>query len=103
MKKYLSVLFMVGVLIVMTGCDVFASKEDVMKEYAIDLYENHLKGYDVSNQKITIADLKKAVDSVGKDYDMKKLEKCTDESYAELIIDTNTKEVTNVNFNLECE
>lgn len=103
-RKYFSVLFIICILITLTGCNKMSAKEKVMKEYAVDFYNNYLKGYESTEPKtVTIADLKKAVEVVGKDYDLKKLEKCTDESYAELIIDSNTKEVTDVNFYLECE
>lgn len=105
MKKVLTISFMVCALILVAGCGNKTSKyEETMKEYATTFYNLHQKG-DMSqtNPSVSIAQLKNAIEVIGDEYDMSKLEKCKDESYVELIIDETTRDVKDVKYHLECE
>lgn len=101
MKKILLVL--VG-LVFLVGCNSQSKYEETMKDYATQFYNAHQKGQEgLTNPTVSIKQLKEAIEAVGDEYDLTKLEKCTDESYVELIIDETTKDVTDVKYYLECK
>ena len=52
---------------------------------------------------ISIQQLKDANEQVQAGFDLTSLEKCTDDSYVELVIDEATKDVQDVKFFLQCE
>ena len=101
MKKTLLVLVALTFLI---GCNNQKKYEETMKENATAFYNDYQKGQEgLTNPTISIKQLKEANEYVDANYDLSKLEKCTDESYIELIIDQNTKEVTDVKYFMQCE
>ena len=101
MKK---VLLILASLIFLVGCDNQKKYEETMKEYATQFYNEHQKGQEgLTNPTISIKQLKEAVELVGDNYDLTKLEKCTENSYVELIIDETTKDVQEVKYYLECK
>ncbi len=101
MKKVLLVL--IG-LVFLVGCSSQRKYEETMKEYATQFYNAHQKGQEgLTNPTVSIKQLKEAIEAVGDEYDLTKLEKCTDDSYVELIIDETTKDVTDVKYYLECK
>lgn len=103
MKKNILVLALITCLL-LVGCGNKVNYEEVMKEYATTFYNLHKKGQE--NQKsltVSIADLKEAIEIVNDNYDMSRLESCKDESYVELLIDTDTKEVKEIKYYLQCE
>lgn len=101
MKKMLLSILLVG-LILFTGCE---NKEqtinDAMKEYTTDYYETYIKGKNlgIDIPEITVANLKAALE---RDYDMKKLEDCTDSSYATLILD-NDENIKSIELHMNCK
>lgn len=101
MKKVLLVL--IG-LVFLVGCNSQSKYEETMKDYATQFYNAHQKGQEgLTNPTVSIKQLKEAIEAVGDEYDLTKLEKCTDDSYVELIIDETTKDVTDVKYYLECK
>ena len=101
MKKVLLVL--IG-LVFLVGCSSQSKYEETMKEYATQFYNAHQKDQEgLTNPTVSIKQLKEAIEAVGDEYDLTKLEKCTDDSYVELIIDETTKDVTDVKYYLECK
>ncbi len=104
MKKFL--LFSVVVCcLFLVGCGQ-KKYEDAMKEYATSFYNNYQKGQEgLTNPTISIKQLKQAIDLQlsGADYDLSKLDKCSENSYVELIIDDTTKDVKDVKYFLECD
>ena len=104
MKKILLVSIIVGSIALLIGCGSGSSKyEKTMKEYATTFYNLHQKG-NVSQTvpTVSIAQLKEAIEVVGDNYDMTKLEGCSDESYVELVVDETTREITEVKYYLQC-
>ena len=101
MKKSILIL---AICLLLLGCGKNMNYEDTMKEYATTFYNLHKKGQENLNSlKISIADLKEAIEVVKDNYDMSKLEGCKDESYVELIVDKTTKEIKEIKYNLQCE
>ena len=103
MRRFL--LILIGIVF-LTGCNGQSQNkyEEIMKDYAIKFYNDHQKGQEgLTNPTISIEQLKEAVEVVGDDFDLTKLEKCTDESYVELIIDETTKDVKDIKYYLECK
>lgn len=101
MKKCILILV---TLIFLVGCGSQKKYEAAMKEYATKFYNDYQKGQEgLTNPTISIKQLKEAIDVVGASYDMSKLEKCSEESYVELIIDDTTKDVKEVKYYLQCE
>ena len=101
MKKVFLVLI---ALIFLAGCNSQSKYEETMKEYATQFYNAHQKGQEgLTNPTISIKQLKEAIEMVGDNYDLTKLDKCTDESYVELVIDETTKDVKDVKYYLECK
>ena len=104
MKKFVVILLVACSGFLFTGCNNQSKYEEIMKEYATRFYNEHQKGQEgLTNPTISIKQLKEAIEIVGDDYDLTKLEKCTDESYVELVIDENTKDVKDVKYYLECK
>ena len=101
MKKILLVLVMLSFLV---GCNSQKKYEEAMKEKAISFYNEYQKGQEgLTNPTISITQLKEANELKNANYDLSKLEKCKDESYIELIINQDTKEVTDVKYYMQCE
>ncbi len=101
MKKLLLVLVTLTFLV---GCNNQKDYEKAMKDNATSFYNNYQKGQEgLTNPTISIKQLKEANEYVDANYDLSKLEKCTDDSYVELIIDQDTKEVTDVKYFMQCE
>lgn len=101
MKKALLILV---IMIFLVGCNSQGKYEEAMKNYATKFYNDHQKGQEgLTNPTVSIKQLKDAVEAVGDDYDLTKLEKCTDDSYVELIIDETTKDVKDIKYYLECK
>ena len=106
MKKILTISMVLG-LLVFAGCEggkQQANKyEETMKEYAISYYNAHLKGTEgLTSTQITVGQLKDAITKIGDNYDMSKLESCTDDSYVELIINQTNNGVDSVNYHMNC-
>ena len=103
MKKTLIVSLLVCTVFV-AGCGNKANaKEEAMKEYAIKFYESHQKGDNgLTTPTVSIEQLKTAIEVVGDQYDMTKLDGCADTSYVELKIDE-SKNVTDVVYHMECK
>lgn len=105
MKKALMFLLVLG-LFVCTGCGEKKSNkyESTMKEYATDYYNMLLKGTEgLTSTKISLSQLKEAVDLQIVDYDMSKLSKCKDESYVEITIDQSTNDIDDIKYYMSCE
>lgn len=105
MKKIFAVSLVLCGLFVFTGCgDKKSDYENTMKEYATTFYNTVLKGTEgLTSYPVSVAKLKDAVEKKRVNLDMSKLEKCTDDSYVELIINQTNNEVENVNFHMTCE
>lgn len=101
MKKLLLVLVTLTLLV---GCSNQKEYEKAMKENATLFYNEYQKGQQgLTNPTISIKQLKDANEYVDANYDLSKLEECKDESYVELIIDQDTKEVTGAKYYMQCE
>ena len=75
-----------------------------MKEYATTFYNNYQKGSEgLTNPTVSIKQLKDANEQVQASFDLTKIEKCSDDSYVELIIDETTKDVKDVKYFLQCD
>lgn len=107
MKKGLTISLVICGLLMFTGCDENGTKtnkyEETMKEYAVSYYNAHQKGTEgLTSTKITVGQLKEAIEKIGDNYDMTKLSSCTDSSYVELIINQTNNDVDSVNYFMEC-
>lgn len=107
MKKGLTISLVLCGLLMFTGCGEEKTKtnkyEETMKEYAVSYYNAHLKGTEgLTSTKVSVAQLKDAIEKVGDNYDMSKLSSCKDESYVELIINQTNNQVDNVNYHMQC-
>ena len=101
MKKLLLVL---ATLIFLVGCNNQKKYEEAMKDYAISFYNAYQKGQEgLTNPTISIKQLKAANEYENTNYDLSKLEKCKDESYIELIINQDTKEIMDIKYYMQCE
>ena len=111
-------LFMGLVIIGMSGCTSTTKtneEESVMKDYATTYYNNHMDGLTGDYFQISVENLKSANDLASdadfktadgtslETYDLTKLSKCTDDSYVEIEINQDTKEIENYEFHLSCE
>ncbi len=99
MKK--GIIFL-GCLFLLAGCE--SSNEKLMKEYATDYYNTYMKNVTgLSEARITLENLKNVNKQEGKEkYDLKKLEKCSDESYVSLILVEGKNEIDTIETHLEC-
>lgn len=103
MKKGLIISFVL-LCALTAGCGNNQSKyEEAMSEYAKEHYEKYMSGFDIDVPKVSIADLKNANEQINTKYDLSKLEKCTDESYVNIIFKAGTKEIDKFEYHLECE
>ena len=104
MKKTLIITFLIGSLLFVGGCGSQSKYEETMREYATTFYNNYQKGSEgLTTPTISIQQLKDANEQVQAGFDLTSLEKCTDDSYVELVIDEATKDVQDVKFFLQCE
>lgn len=104
MKKILVVVVLVCSSI-LVGCGNKSNEyEELMRSHATTFYNNYLKGNEgLKETTVSIANLKDANEQVQAGFDLSGLEKCSDDSYVELVIDENTKDVQDVKFFLQCE
>ena len=104
MKKILAIMVLASSLL-LVGCGDQSKYEDTMKDYATTFYNNYLKGNEglPNPYQVSIQQLKDANEQVQAGFDLTPLEKCTDDSYVELVLDENTKDVQDVKFFLQCE
>ena len=103
MKKVI-VLTILACSLILVGCDNQSEYEEIMRDYATTFYNNYQKGSEgLTTPTISIQQLKDANEQVQAGFDLTGLEKCTDDSYVELVIDENTKDVQDVKFFLQCE
>lgn len=104
MKKALIVTVLTCSLILIVGCGNQSKYEETMREYATTFYNNYQKGNEgLTNPTISIQQLKDANEQVQAGFDLTELEKCSDDSYVELVIDETTKDVQDVKFFLQCD
>ncbi|MEG2322484.1 MAG: hypothetical protein RSB71_03285 [Bacilli bacterium] len=105
MKKVLLGSILLGSIFLMVGCGNKTTKyEKVMQEYATTFYNLHQKGTEgLTNPTVSIKQLKEAVSQVKDDFDMKKLDKCEDESYVEIILQDGSKEIKEYKFYMKCK
>ncbi len=102
MKKTLLIAVLCSFFLV--GCGKQNEYEEAMREYATTFYNNYQKGSEgLDIPTISIKQLKEANEAIGANFDLSRLEKCSDESYVELIIDENSKDVKDVKFFLQCD
>lgn len=102
--KNLLVLTILSCSLILVGCNNQNKYEEIMRDYATTFYNNYLKENEgVTSPIISIQQLKEANDQVQAGFDLTGLEKCSDSSYVELIIDENTRDVQDVRFFLQCE
>jgi hypothetical protein len=90
-------------LILVTGC--FNKKVDydkVMGEYAVDYYTKYAFNLGVDKPRVEINNLKAANEQVDAKYDLKKLAKCTDDSYVDLVLDEE-KQVKEIIYRMNCK
>lgn len=103
MKKGLIISFVL-LCALTAGCGEKKAKyEEIMGDYAKAHYEKYMSGFDIDVPKVSISDLKNANAQINANYDLSKLEKCTDESYVNIIFKAGTKEVEKLEYHLECE
>ncbi len=103
MKKIL-IITALACSLVLVGCGSQEKYEEVMKEYATTFYNNYQKGSEgLTNPTVSIKQLKDANEQVQASFDLTKIEKCSDDSYVELIIDETTKDVKDVKYFLQCD
>lgn len=103
MKKVYGLL-LVAVALCMVGCDKKNKYEKAMEDYVTVFYNNHQSGNTtLDNPIISIAELKEAVSQGYDDFDMSKLEKCSDESYTKLIINKDTRKIESYEHHLNCK
>lgn len=105
MKKIFAISLVMCGLFVFAGCEEKISEyEKTMKDYATSYYNNLQKGTEgLTTVKVTVGQLRKAVELNVVDYDMSKLTNCTDESYVELKINQTNNEVDSIDYHLQCE
>lgn len=112
MKKvvtsFIAVLFVGGVLM-LSGCGNKETKEEklenIFDEYAVHYYDKYQKGIGagtVSVQIVTIEALKIANEKAGENYDLDKLKDCELNSEVRLTINLENSEITNKEFNMNC-
>ena len=93
-----------GTLVFATGCgEKLSSYDKTMKDYATNYYNILLKGSEgLTTYKLTVATLRDAVKQNVVNYDMGKLEKCSDDSYVELTINTSDNEIEKIEYHMTC-
>lgn len=105
MKKVLLVAVLV-ISLTLAGCGNQAKTEKyekTLEEYARNYFEKYVPVQGMSQVEIKIADLKNAVDHANADYDLSKLEGCTENSMVKLILKPNSRDIEKVEFELNCK
>lgn len=109
MKKKIFLVLLISVFVI-TGCSFGKSKEEkyqeVLEEYARDFYEVYQKGVKIEGMitfEVPISNLKTAVEESGKDYDLSTLKNCKDTSKAIFTVNEDTREIEEVEFEMDCE
>ena len=104
MKRILMTSLVLCGLLLFTGCGEkkLNSYEKTMQEYATNYYNSALKGTEgMTSTKITVKQLRNAPTAYF-NYDMTKLESCTEDSYVELSINTTDNSIASINYHMEC-
>lgn len=106
MKK--AIILSIAILsILAVGCgkkEKLSTYEETMKEYATDYYNSYLKdvnGIDI--HQVYISHLENAVNIKGKEYDMTKLEKCKKDSYVDITLKKDSKDIDKMEYHMSCE
>lgn len=106
MKKIFALIILICVFVV-TGCNLFGSKtlkyQETMEEYGRDYYEKYQKGISTLNSFEVTIELLKNANAQGSNYDLTKLDKCSDSSKISFTINEDTKEIKTVNFEMDCQ
>lgn len=100
MKK----LLFISCALLLIGCSNQKQYENTMKEYAIQFYNSYQSGQPgYTNPTISIKQLKEANELDDANFDLSKLDKCTDESYVELVLNEQNNEIEDIKYFLECK
>lgn len=100
MKKNI---LLITLILLLVGCGNKVNYKEVMLKYAKDYYETYMSG--VNGQDINEVSLKalKEANKYGKEYDLKNLEKCDDDSYINIIVSKDTKKIKKYEYHLNCK
>lgn len=109
MKKFLIVTVAVLSLLAV-GCGKKEEKETnkkseeevVMEKYTKDYYIKFMNKY-LTNPTVTLESLRKSKTDGYTDYDLSKLDKCSDTSYTELVLEEGTNEIIDYKHHLDCK
>lgn len=91
---------------VLSGCGCTTNnKEQVMKEYAIDYYNQFMKDYveGIDNVEISIEMLENANKNAKTSYDLDKLEGCKTSSKVIFTLKKDSKDIKNTEYKLNCK
>ncbi|MFA5603625.1 MAG: hypothetical protein WDA12_02065 [Bacilli bacterium] len=106
MKKIFTLIILICVFTV-TGCSLVRSKtlkyQEVIEDYGRDYYEKYQKGISTLNSFEVTIELLKNANAQGSNYDLTKLDKCSDSSKISFTINEDTKEIQTVNFEMNCQ
>lgn len=106
MKKVILVVVLV-VSLTLAGCTNDDTRmknfENAMEEYGKSYFENYVPVQGMSQVDIRILDLKNAVDHADADYDLSKLDGCTDNSMVKLILKPDSRDIESVEFDMNCK
>lgn len=108
MKKTIKVASILLVsLFFVTACGKKEEKIDyskIMEEYSVDYYNEFQKGIQgITTFTISIPDLEKANEKMGKKYDLTKLEDCEKTSQAKFTVDATNSKIEKKEFEMKCE
>lgn len=100
MKKY--ILF-ITMMILLIGCNSKVDYKEEMRKCAKDYYETYMTSVNGQNvNEVTLKALKEA-NKYGKEYNLKNLKNCDDDSYINIIVEKNTKKIKKYEYHLNCK
>lgn len=100
MKK----IFLILSIFFLIGCNNQQKYQDIMKEYATTFYNKYQIGQTgLTNPTVSIEQLENANKLKNDNFDLKKLDNCTKDSYVEFKIDQNTNEIIATEYHLNCK
>lgn len=92
------------VSLTVVGCGKKINYEEEMKTVATAHYEKYMKGVTgVDAHTVTLKVLRDTNKQGVTKYDLKKLEKCEDDSSVTLVLDKDKKEISKYEYNMKCK
>ncbi len=98
MKK--SIVLLIIVLFVVSGCNKIAKYEKIMRDYGKDYYEKYMIKNDDIDEYIVSIEMLEAVNNDSK-YDLTKLDKCKKTSSISIVVSNG--EIKEYKFSLNCD